>query len=55
VSLETAFENAKVRISQWEARDEAPPSNPQGFFGSSLSKKLHLKLDTADAHRALAN
>ena len=55
VSLEEAFENAKVRISQWEARDEAPPSNPQGFFGSSLAKKLHLKLGTGDAHHALAN
>jgi hypothetical protein len=55
VSLEEAFESAKVRISQWEARDEAPPSNPQGFFGSSLAKKLHLKLGTGDAHHALAN
>lgn len=55
VSLEEAFENAKVKISQWEARDEAPPSNPQGFFGSSLSKKLHSKLGTGDTHHALAN
>ena len=55
VSLEEAFENAKVRISQWEARDEVPPSNPQGFFGSSLSKKLHSKLGTGDTHHALAN
>jgi hypothetical protein len=55
VSLEEAFENAKVRISQWEARDEAPPSNPQGFFGSSLSKKLHSKLGTGDTHQALAD
>jgi hypothetical protein len=55
VSLEAAFENAKGRISKWEARDEAPPSNPQGFFGSSLSKKLHLKLGTGDTHHILAN
>lgn len=55
VSLEQAFENAKVKISQWEARDEVPPSNPQGFFGSSLSKRLYLKLGTGDAHHALAS
>ena len=52
VSLEDAFEKAKVRISQWEARDEAPPSNPQGAFGSSLSRMLHAKLGTL--HHALA-
>jgi Peptidase C13 family len=55
VSLEEAFENAKGRISQWEARDEAPPSNPQGFFGSSLSKKLHLNLGTGDTRHIFAN
>ena len=55
VSLEEAFENAKVTISQWEVRDEVPPSNPQGFFGSALSKKLHSKLVAGDKHHALAN
>jgi hypothetical protein len=55
VSLEEAFASAKVKISQWEARDEAPPSNPQGFFGSSLSNKLHLKLGIVDTHHALAD
>ena len=55
VSLEQAFENAKEKISQWEARDELPPSNPQGFFGASLSKKLQLKLGAGDTHHALAN
>ena len=55
VSLEDAFEKAKVRISQWEARDEAPPSNPQGFFGSSLSRMLHEKLGTSKTHHALAD
>lgn len=55
VSLEDAFEKARLRISQWEARDEAPPSNPQGFFGSSLSKILQSKLGTGDAHHALAD
>ena len=55
VSLEQAFENAKEKISQWEARDELPPSNPQGFFGSALARKLQLKLGTGDTHHALAN
>jgi hypothetical protein len=55
VSLEDAFEKARLRISQWEARDEAPPSNPQGFFGSSLSRMLHSKLGTSSAHHALAD
>ena len=40
VSLEHAFEDAKVKISQWEARDELPPSSPQGHFGAAISEKL---------------
>jgi hypothetical protein len=45
VSLEQAFENAKVKISQWETRDEVPPSSPQGHFGAVISEKLaNLKL-----------
>lgn len=55
VSLEQAFENAKVKISQWEARDEAQPSNPQGFFGSSLSRKLHSKRGAGDTDDAVAS
>jgi hypothetical protein len=44
VSLEGAFEKAKVKISQWEARDDVPPSSPQGHFGASISEKLAAKL-----------
>jgi hypothetical protein len=44
VSLEGAFENAKAKISQWEARDDLPPSSPQGHFGASISEKLAAKL-----------
>jgi hypothetical protein len=40
VSLEQAFEDAKVKISQWESRDELPPSSPQGHFGAAISEKL---------------
>lgn len=40
VSLQQAFEDAKVKISQWEARDELPPSSPQGHFGAVISEKL---------------
>jgi hypothetical protein len=55
VSLEHAFKKAKAKISEWEARDKLPASNPQAFFGSSLSKTLHEKLGSGDAHRALAD
>ncbi|UPJ47048.1 hypothetical protein IVB30_27610 [Bradyrhizobium sp. 200] len=44
VSLEGAFEKAKLKISQWEARDDVPPSSPQGHFGASISEKLAAKL-----------
>jgi Peptidase C13 family len=44
VSLEEAFENARVKIAQWELRDGAPPSNPQAYFGATLSEKLRTKL-----------
>ena len=40
VSLQQAFEDAKVKISQWETRDELPPSSPQGHFGAVISEKL---------------
>lgn len=54
VSLEDAFEKAKARISQWEARDDVAPSNPQGVFGSSLSEKLRAMHGSSDMHHALA-
>lgn len=38
--IEEAFLDAKVAIAQWEARDNATPSNPQGYFGHALMKKL---------------
>lgn len=40
VSLEKAFEDAKVKITQWETRDDLPPSSPQGHFGAMISEKL---------------
>jgi hypothetical protein len=38
--LRQAFFDAKLTISQWEARDGLTPSNPQGFFGRALTNKL---------------
>jgi hypothetical protein len=55
VSLEDAFEKAKTKILEWEARDKLPASNPQAFFGSSLSKKLQERLGNGDAHGSLAH
>ncbi len=56
VSLEDAFDKAKARILQWEARDEIPASNPQSFFGASLAAKLHSRRSAPDATRhALAS
>lgn len=48
VSLEEAFANAKEKISKWEARDDLPSSNPQGYFGPSLSEKLRSTLRTSE-------
>ncbi len=39
-TIEEAFLDAKVAVAQWEARDDLPPSNPQGYFGTALMKKL---------------
>ncbi len=39
-TIEEAFLDAKVTIKQWETRDGLPPSNPQGYFGPVLMKKL---------------
>jgi hypothetical protein len=52
ISLEESFENAKLQISRWEARDGVDPSNPQGFFGASLASKLNLS--RGPVHRAAA-
>jgi len=54
VSLEGAFENAKVKISQWEARDDLPPSSPQGHFGAAISEKLAAKLKLRNKVQALS-
>jgi hypothetical protein len=54
VSLEGAFENAKVKISQWEARDDLPPSSPQGHFGASISEKLAAMLKLGNKVQALS-
>lgn len=40
ISLQQAFEDARLKISQWETRDEVPPSSPQGHFGAQISEKL---------------
>jgi len=54
VSLEKAFEDAKLKISKWEARDEVPPSSPQGHFGASISAKLAARLKSGSGARASA-
>jgi Peptidase C13 family len=54
VSLEEAFENARVKIAQWEVRDGAPPSNPQSYFGAALSEKLRSQLGAGDKRHARA-
>lgn len=38
--IESAFDAAKVLISQWEMRDALPASNPQAHFGPALKEKL---------------
>lgn len=38
--FENAFDHARVLIQGWELMDHAPPSNPQGEFGSALVNKL---------------
>jgi len=53
VSLKKAFEDAKLKISEWEARDDAPPSSPQGHFGASISAKLAAKLKPGNKVQAL--
>jgi Peptidase C13 family len=53
VSLEKAFEDAKLKISEWEARDDVPPSSPQGHFGVSISAKLAAKLKPGNKVQAL--
>ncbi|MBO4222611.1 C13 family peptidase [Bradyrhizobium neotropicale] len=45
VSLEEAFADAKTMISQWEARDDVSPSNPQAHFGASLAAKFSSRID----------
>jgi len=42
VAFEEAFEKAKSQITKWEVRDGMGTSNPQGFFGASLTGKLNL-------------
>jgi hypothetical protein len=54
ISLEAAFEGAKAKISQWEARDDVPPSSPQGHFGSAISEKLAAKLKRGSRVHALS-
>lgn len=39
-NVEEAFRKAQVTIAQWEVRDGAEPSNPQGYFGRALMSKL---------------
>jgi len=54
VSLEAAFEGAKAKISQWEARDDVPTSSPQGHFGAAISEKLAAKLKRGSRVQALS-
>ena len=38
--LEEAFRNAKAAVTQWEVSEGLTPSNPQGYFGRALTRKL---------------
>lgn len=38
--LEEAFLNAKAAVTQWEVSEGLTPSNPQGYFGRALTRKL---------------
>jgi len=40
VDLRSAFNDARVLISEWELADGLPPSNPQAHFGGALVEKL---------------
>ncbi len=53
VSLEEAFADAKVKITQWEARDGVSPSSPQGHFGAAISEKLAARLKPGRKMQAL--
>lgn len=35
-----AFEHARILIRGWEMMDRLPPSNPQGYFGTTVVAKL---------------
>jgi hypothetical protein len=39
-NLQSAFEDARSQILQWEARDKIPASNPQAHFGATVMAKL---------------
>ena len=54
ISLEAAFESAKAKISQWEARDDIPTSSPQGHFGAAISEKLAARLKRGSRVQALS-
>ena len=55
VSLEKAFDDAKRKISEWEARDELPPSSPQSHFGATISANLAARLKSRTSTRASAD
>ncbi len=38
--FKVAYDNARKLIATWEKRDRFTPSNPQGYFGKSLMRKL---------------
>lgn len=40
IDLMRAFDNARTLVRGWEMMDHAPPSNPQGHFGTALIEKL---------------
>ena len=40
VDLRSAFNGARLTISEWELAEELPPSNPQAHFGPALVEKL---------------
>ena len=40
VDLRSAFNSARLRISEWELTEALPPSNPQAHFGPALVEKF---------------
>jgi hypothetical protein len=52
--LRSAFNGARLTISEWELAEALPPSNPQAHFGPALVEKLAPLFATKNAARSNA-